>query len=63
VTPFHKLSFYDFQNEFRIVTNTNSIGPINIEIGNIEDIAFILDSKKLLDMKLIFENNNALGDG
>ena len=58
LTPFHKLSFYDFQKEFRIVTNTEASQPLNVKIGNIEDIAFILDSEKLLDMKLIFKDIN-----
>lgn len=57
LTPFHKLSYYDFQNEFRIATNLKSSNAYKLTIGNIEDIALIIESEKLLDMRLHIEGN------
>ena len=56
LTPFHKSSYYDFQNEFRITTSLKSSEPYKLEIGNIEDIAHATESEKLSDMQFDIEH-------
>ncbi len=56
LTPFHKASYFDFQNEFRIVTNVAAPQAFILKIGSIEDIAFEIESTKLLDIQLEIES-------
>lgn len=46
LTFFHKRKKYSEQNEFRIYVETNSDSPLKINIGNMEDIAFLKELPK-----------------
>lgn len=44
---FCKPNNFGYQKEFRFFVKRNKPGPLDIEIGSIEDVAFILDIEKL----------------
>ena len=44
---FRKPVKFKYQKEFRFFVKRNKSGPLDIEIGSIEDIAFIFDIEKL----------------
>lgn len=55
LTPFDKRHNYQYQNELRLLFSNNSTEPLKFEIGSIEDIAEIIESKGLLNVKRIYE--------
>lgn len=46
LTFFHKRKKYSYQNEFRIYAESDSDSPLIINIGNMEDIAFLKELSK-----------------
>lgn len=46
LTFFHKRKKYSYQNEFRIYVESDSDSPLIINIGNMEDIAFLMELPK-----------------
>lgn len=46
LTFFHKRKKYSYQNEFRIYVESDSDSPLRINIGNMEDIAFLKELPK-----------------
>ena len=50
LTPFNKFSEYKWQYEWRIaLKKRNNIGPLSIEIGDISDIAHVVDTETLVN--------------
>ena len=55
---FYKRDQYRYQKEFRIAINTNTVGndPLNLDIGNIEDISFRIGTAEINNkMSVSFE--------
>jgi hypothetical protein len=56
ISIFHKTSEFEYQKEFRFYVDRDEISPLIFKLGSLKEIAEIIPSKSIIQLKAIIDN-------